>query len=104
MREGLRSEDFAHGVVEGQAEDFDEEVDRVAGEVLLGPAPIAVFHDEAGIIDQLKVVIRAFDQTQSAFYQKWDEWGLPSAADLLAGPEDGFSRGVDHSLFSNEVG
>jgi hypothetical protein len=27
----LRSGDFAHGVVEGQAEDFDEEVDGVAG-------------------------------------------------------------------------
>ena len=36
----LRFGDFAHGVVEGQAEDFDEEVDGVAGEILLGPAPI----------------------------------------------------------------
>ena len=39
---------MAHGVVEGEAQDLDEEVDRVAGQVALGPAPITVFDDETG--------------------------------------------------------
>ena len=56
---------MAHGVVEGQAEDLDKEVDGVAGEVVLGPAsawlrrgrpaPVAVLEDEAGIGGQNEI-------------------------------------------------
>jgi hypothetical protein len=35
--------DLAHGVVEGQAEDLDMEVNGVASEVAFGPAPVALF-------------------------------------------------------------
>ena len=45
---GLGPGNFAHGVVEGQAEHLDKEVDGVAGEVALGPAPIGVLDDETG--------------------------------------------------------
>ena len=47
--------DLAHGVVEGQAEDLDEEVDGVAGQIAFRPAPVAVFDDEAGIGGQGKL-------------------------------------------------
>ena len=33
--------DLAHGVVEGQAEDLDVEVNGVAGQISFGPAPVA---------------------------------------------------------------
>ena len=39
--------------MEGKAE--DAEVDDVSGEVAFGPAPVAVFYDEAGIGGQDKV-------------------------------------------------
>ena len=42
--------------MEGQAEDLDVEVDGVAGELAFGPAPVAVFDDEAGIGGQNEVV------------------------------------------------
>ena len=45
---GLLAGDLAHGVVEGETEDLDGEVDGVAGQVALGPASEAVFEDEAG--------------------------------------------------------
>jgi len=38
----------AHGLGKGQTQDLDEEVDGVAGPVAFGPAPIAVFGDQAG--------------------------------------------------------
>jgi len=41
-------------VVEGQAQDLDKEVDGVAGLVTLGPPPIGVLDDEAGIGAQFK--------------------------------------------------
>lgn len=40
VRELVKGDNLAHGVVEGQAEDVDEEIDGVAVEVALGPAPI----------------------------------------------------------------
>ena len=46
---GLLTGNLAHGVVEGQAEDLDVEVDGIASEVAFGPAPVTVFDDEAGI-------------------------------------------------------
>jgi hypothetical protein len=49
---GLGSRDLAHGVVEGQAEDLEVEVDGVAGQIALGPAPIGVFDDQTRISGQ----------------------------------------------------
>ena len=46
----LDAGDLAHGIVEGQAEDLDMKVNGVAGQVAFGPAPVAVFDDETGII------------------------------------------------------
>ena len=43
----MRAGEFAHGVVEGQAQGFHAEVDGVAGQVALGPAPVALFEDQA---------------------------------------------------------
>ncbi|MBE0541267.1 MAG: hypothetical protein IH623_07775 [Verrucomicrobia bacterium] len=37
---------WVHGVVEGQAQDLDVEVNGVAGEVAFGPAPITVLDDD----------------------------------------------------------
>ena len=41
----LCARDFSHGVVEAQAQDLDEEVDGVAGQLALGPPPVTVLHD-----------------------------------------------------------
>src|SRR2546430_3138846 len=39
--------DLAHGIVKAQAQDLDEELDGVAGQFALGPAPVAVFEEQA---------------------------------------------------------
>ena len=98
------SGDLAHGVVEGQAEDLNAEVNGVAGEVALWPAPIAVFDDEAGIGGQNKVARLAGDELESSFLEQRREGRQPGGADLLARPAGGFKRGVGHSLSSNGVG
>ena len=62
--------DPAHGVVEGQAEDLDVEVDGVAGQIALGPAPVTVFDDEAGIGGQNKIARLACDEFQPALLEQ----------------------------------
>ena len=57
--------------MEGQAEDSDEEVDDVACEVTLGPAPVAVFDDEAGIGGQKETARRLFDELEGALLEQW---------------------------------
>jgi hypothetical protein len=47
--------DLAHGVVEGQSEDLDVEVNGITGEIAFRPAPVAIFDDEAGIGGRDKV-------------------------------------------------
>lgn len=49
VRRRSGSGDVAHGVVEAQAEHAHEEVDGVAGQVALGPAPVAVFNEQSWI-------------------------------------------------------
>ena len=78
--------DLAHGVVEGQAEDLDEEVNGVAGQVALGPAPVAVFDDQAGIGGQVKVARLACDELEPALLEQRDQRGQAGGADLFAGP------------------
>ena len=58
---GLGSSDLAHSVVEGQAKDLGTEVDGVAGQIALGPAPIGVFDDQTGIGGQGKIAGLALD-------------------------------------------
>ena len=105
----LRSKDLAHGVVEGQAEDLDAEVDGVAGQIAFGPAPVAVFDDEAGIGGQNKlpasrrrVGVRAFASSGAS--------GASRAARICSRVQRGacarplLSDGSGHSLSSNGVG
>lgn len=63
---GLCADDLAHGIVEGQAENLDVEVNGVAGEVPFRPAPVAVFDDETGIGGQNKIARFACNKFKSA--------------------------------------
>lgn len=67
------ADDLAHGLVERQAEDVDEEIDGVAIKVALGPAPIGFFDDEARESGQLEVARLLFDQLESAFLEQRDQ-------------------------------
>lgn len=99
--------DLAHGLVEGQAEHAHEQVNGVAGEITLGPAPIAVFNDQAGVGGQDKIACRPFQQLESAFLEQWRQRRQTGGADLLAGPASwrGGIRGWGcHSLSSNGAG
>ncbi len=64
----LRAADEAHGVVEGETEDLGVEVDGVAGEVALGPAPEGVFYDETLESGQGKVAGIAWDEKETALF------------------------------------
>jgi hypothetical protein len=66
---------LAHGVVEGQAEHLDMEVNGVTGKVALRPAPVAIFDDEAGIGGQNEIACLAGDELESALLQKPNQWG-----------------------------
>ena len=66
----LCSGDLAHSVVEGQAQDLDKEVDSVAGQITIRPAPVAVFEDQTGIGGQNKIAGLAFHECQSAFVEQ----------------------------------
>jgi len=87
---GLWAGDLAHGVVEGQAEDLDVEVNGVAGEVAFGPAPVAVFDDETGIGWQNKIAGLARNQLETALLKQRHQRCDPGGADLFAGPADIF--------------
>jgi hypothetical protein len=81
--------DLAHGVVEGQTEDLNAEVNGVAGEVALGPAPIAVLDDEARISGQNEIARILCDDLNPALLEQRREGCQPGGADLLARPADG---------------
>ena len=55
---------MAHGVVEGQTQNLDKEVNGVAGQIALGPTPVAVFDQSRciGISGQLEVVGGPLDE------------------------------------------
>ena len=103
---GLGAGDLAHGVVEGQAEDLDEEVNGVAGLVVLGPAPVAVFEEQARIGGQFEVVGRATEQYEAALLQEGRQRGHAGGPDLFMGParRARVSRWVGHRLSSSGVG
>lgn len=83
---GLCAGDLAHGVVEGQSQDLDMEVNGVAGQVALWPAPVGVFDDETGKGGQNKIARLKRDQLESSFFQKRNQRSDAGGADLLAGP------------------
>jgi hypothetical protein len=56
--------------VEGQAEHLHVEVNGVAGQVAFGPAPVAVFDEEAGKGGQNEIARRAGDQFQTALLEQ----------------------------------
>ena len=101
--------DLAHGVVEGQAEDLDMEVNGVAGEVAFGPAPVGVLDDEAGIGGQDEIARLAGDEFEAPLLQERNQWNESGGADLLARPARSLrtattKRWVGHSLSSSGVG
>ena len=53
--------------MEGQAEHLDMEVNGIAGQIALRPAPVGVFNDETGIGGQNKIVRFAWDDLESVF-------------------------------------
>ena len=90
---GSGPDDLEHGVVEGQFEDLNEEVDGVALEVTLGPAPVAFFEEETGEGGQLEVAGLLLDELEAVLVQEWDQRCPASGADLFAGPA---MRGMVH--------
>ena len=61
--------DLAQGVVEGQAEDLDVEVNGVAGQIALRPAPVTVFDDQTRIGGQNKIARFPCDELESALLE-----------------------------------
>ena len=72
--------------MEGQAEHLDEEVNGVAGQVALRPAPVAVFDHEAVVSGQFEVAGGQLDELETAPLEQRNERGQPGGADLFAGP------------------
>lgn len=61
--------------MEGKAEHLHVKVNGVAGEVALGPAPVTVFDDEAGIGGQNEIACLARQELESARLQEPNQWG-----------------------------
>ena len=103
----LDAGDLAHGIVEGQAEDLDVEVNGVASKVAFGPAPVTVFDDEAGIGGQNKIAGLLGNELKPALLEQRHQQCQPGGADLFARPpwalRTTMRRWVGHSLFSNAV-
>ena len=59
--------DLAHGIVEGQAEHLNMEVNGVPSQITFEPAPVTVFDDEAGIGGQNKIARLAGDELLRLF-------------------------------------
>ena len=54
-----------HGIVEGKAEDLDEKINGVSGQIALGPAPVGVFYDETGMGGQSIIARLLCDELES---------------------------------------
>ncbi len=78
--------DLAHRIVEGEAEHLDKEVDGVASEVALRPAPVAVFEEQAFVSRQFEVAGGQLDELEAAFLEQGDQRSHAGGADLLARP------------------
>jgi len=104
--------DLAHGVMEGEAEHAHKEVDGVAGQIALGPAPVALFDQEAFIAGQFEVVGGPFEQLEAALLEQRRQGGEAGRPDLLVSPSAGLwalardaviKAWVGHSLSSSGV-
>lgn len=78
------ADDLAHGIMETQAQHLDEEVDGVAVEVALRPAPVAFFDDETGERGQLEVTRFLLDELDAAFLEQRGQGSDSGGADLFA--------------------
>ena len=95
--------DLVHGLMETEALDLDEEVNGVASAVSLGPAPIAVLDDEAGISGQDEIAGFLEDEVESLFCEQGRQRSQSGGADLLTRPA--WLRGAGcHNLYASEVG
>ena len=61
--------------MERQSQNFHAEVDGVASQVALGPAPIAIFDDEAGIGEDVVVRGIALTELEAASLEEWNDGG-----------------------------
>ena len=78
--------DFAHGLMEGKTQDLNKEVDSIASQVALGPAPVVFLDDEAGKGGQLEIARVFFYELHSPLLQQGKQRDLAGGADLFAGP------------------
>ena len=72
--------------MERQAEDLDVEVNGVAGQIALGPAPVTVLDDETRIGGQAKIARLPLHELETALFEQRNQRGEPGGADLLARP------------------
>ncbi len=56
--------------MKGETQDLDKEVDGVAGEVSLGPAPVGLLDDETGIGGEFKITRLLCDELEFALFQE----------------------------------
>ena len=98
--------DLAHSLMEGEAENLDKEVDGIASQVTLRPAPVAVFEEQALVSGQFEVAGGQLEELEAAFLEQGDQGSQASGADLLARPAGSWGTakgGVYRSHFANGV-
>ena len=101
---GLSGGDPAHGVIKGQAQDLDEEVNGIASQVALGPTPITVFKQEDLVGGQFEVAGGPFDELEAPPLEQRGQRSHAGGSDLLARPAAGATREVGRSHFASGVG
>ncbi len=96
--------DLAHGVMEGQAEHLDVEVNGIAGQIFFGPAPVGVVDDETGIGRQDEVARLTCDELESALVEQRNKRGQARGADLLTRPTAALAAiGAEYPLASKSL-
>ena len=89
----LWADDLTHSLGEGQAQDFDKEIDGVAGQVSLWPAPVGVFDDQPRKGGQGEIARLALDDLKAPLLQQRGQRRDSGRPDLVARPA-GPVRGV----------
>ena len=72
--------------MKGHAQDLHEEVDGVAGQIAVWPAPATFFDNQPWKVRQLEIACFPFDELQPALLQQRNQRSLERGADLLARP------------------
>ena len=70
--------------MERQAENLDEEVNGIASEVALGPAPITIFKQEALVRRQFEVAGGLFGELKAPPLEQRGQGSYAGGSDLLA--------------------